>query len=138
MADADVIVVGAGVAGLVAACELAERGRRVLIVDQENAANIGGQAYWSFGGLFFVDSPEQRRLGIKDSHELGPPDRTGGGGGWASRTVTSWPFRTGWAPRGSTGRRTTGRGSGRMPTWISRRGRSAVGCASAGCRRSHS
>src|SRR6478609_7546099 len=58
MADADVIVVGAGLAGLVAACEAVERGRRVLIVDQENANNIGGQAFWSFGGLFFVDSHE--------------------------------------------------------------------------------
>ncbi|MEU7059503.1 FAD-binding dehydrogenase [Streptomyces sp. NPDC046197] len=68
--DADVIVVGAGLAGLVAAHELTSRGRRVALVDQENAANLGGQAYWSFGGLFLVDSPEQRRLGIKDSFEL--------------------------------------------------------------------
>ncbi|GGX69886.1 FAD-binding dehydrogenase [Streptomyces anandii] len=68
--DADVIVVGAGLAGLVAAHELTSRGRRVALVDQENAANLGGQAYWSFGGLFLVDTPEQRRLGIKDSFEL--------------------------------------------------------------------
>jgi hypothetical protein len=64
---ADAIVVGAGLAGLVAACELVERGLRVLILDQESSANLGGQAFWSFGGLFFVDSPEQRRLGIRDS-----------------------------------------------------------------------
>jgi predicted oxidoreductase len=68
--DADVIVVGAGLAGLVAAHELTSRGRRVALVDQENAANLGGQAYWSFGGLFLVDSPEQRRLRIKDSFDL--------------------------------------------------------------------
>ncbi|MGV9253342.1 FAD-binding dehydrogenase [Streptomyces sp. NPDC003697] len=68
--DADVIVVGAGLAGLVAAHELTSRGRRVALVDQESAANLGGQAYWSFGGLFLVDSPEQRRLRIKDSLEL--------------------------------------------------------------------
>ncbi|MFG2352257.1 FAD-binding dehydrogenase [Streptomyces sp. NPDC048521] len=68
--DADVIVVGAGLAGLVAAHEVTSRGRRVALVDQENAANLGGQAYWSFGGLFLVDSPEQRRLGIKDSLAL--------------------------------------------------------------------
>src|SRR6201990_1743402 len=74
MADADVIVVGAGLAGLVAACELVNGGLRVLIVDQENGANLGGQAFWSFGGLFFVDSPEQRRLGIRDSHELALQD----------------------------------------------------------------
>ncbi|MER6529688.1 FAD-binding dehydrogenase [Streptomyces sp. NPDC001508] len=68
--DADVIVVGAGLAGLVATHELTSRGRRVALVDQENAANLGGQAHWSFGGLFLVDSPEQRRLGIKDSFDL--------------------------------------------------------------------
>lgn len=75
--DADAIVVGAGLAGLVAACELADRGHRVLIVDQENSANLGGQAFWSFGGLFFVDSPEQRRLGIHDSPELALQDWLG-------------------------------------------------------------
>ncbi|MHA7652991.1 FAD-binding dehydrogenase [Mycobacterium sp. ML4] len=74
---ADAIVVGAGLAGLVAACELVDRGLRVLIVDQENSANFGGQAYWSFGGLFFVNSPEQRRLGIRDSHELALQDWLG-------------------------------------------------------------
>src|ERR1700739_4647754 len=74
---ADAIVVGAGLAGLVAACELVDRGLRVLIVDQENSANLGGQAYWSFGGLFFVDSPEQRRLGVHDSHELALQDWLG-------------------------------------------------------------
>jgi uncharacterized protein len=74
---ADVIVVGAGLAGLVAACEVVERGKRVLIVDQENNANLGGQAFWSFGGLFFVDSPEQRRLGVHDSYELALQDWLG-------------------------------------------------------------
>jgi len=75
--QADVIIVGAGLAGLVAACEVADRGKRVLIVDQENGANVGGQAFWSFGGLFFVDSPEQRRLGVHDSHELALQDWLG-------------------------------------------------------------
>jgi uncharacterized protein len=75
--QADVIIVGAGLSGLVAACEVVERGKRVLIVDQENAANLGGQAFWSFGGLFFVDSPEQRRLGVHDSHELALQDWLG-------------------------------------------------------------
>jgi predicted oxidoreductase len=74
---ADVIVVGAGLAGLVAACEVVDRGLRVLILDQENGANLGGQAFWSFGGLFFVDSPEQRRLGVRDSHELALQDWLG-------------------------------------------------------------
>ncbi len=91
--DADVIVVGAGLAGLVAACELVERGKRVLFVEQENAANLGGQAFWSFGGLFFVDSPEQRRMGIRDSHELALQDWLGTAG--FDRTEDYWPKQ--WA-----------------------------------------
>lgn len=75
--DADVIVVGAGLAGLVATHELTRRGKRVALVDQENAANLGGQAYWSFGGIFLVDSPEQRRMRIKDSFELAWSDWQG-------------------------------------------------------------
>ncbi|MBB4686226.1 FAD-binding dehydrogenase [Amycolatopsis jiangsuensis] len=68
--EPDAIVVGAGLAGLVATHELVRAGRRVLVLDQENRANLGGQAFWSLGGLLFVDSPEQRRLGIRDSYEL--------------------------------------------------------------------
>ena len=75
--DPDVIVVGAGLAGLVAAHELVKAGRRVVIVEQENRNNLGGQAFWSLGGLFFVDSPEQRRTGIKDSPELALQDWLG-------------------------------------------------------------
>ena len=91
--DADVIVVGAGLAGLVAACELVERGLRVLILDQENSANLGGQAFWSFGGLFFVNSPEQRRLGIRDSHELALQDWLGTAS--FDRPEDHWPRK--WA-----------------------------------------
>lgn len=72
--DADVIVVGSGLSGLVVAAELADHGRRVTIVDQESEERIGGQAHWSFGGLFLVDTPEQRRLGIRDSYELALDD----------------------------------------------------------------
>lgn len=79
-ADADVIVVGAGLAGLVATYELVQAGRKVLVVDQENADNLGGQAFWSLGGLFLVDSPEQRRMGIKDSYELALQDWLGSAG----------------------------------------------------------
>ena len=78
--DTDVIVVGAGLAGLVTAAELADAGRRVIVVDQEPRTNLGGQAYWSFGGLFLVDSPEQRRGGIKDSYELAWQDWQGSAG----------------------------------------------------------
>jgi uncharacterized protein len=75
--DADVIVVGAGLAGLTAAAEITDAGRRVLLLDQEGEQSLGGQAWWSFGGLFFVDSPEQRRLRIKDSRELAWQDWLG-------------------------------------------------------------
>ncbi|PZS25037.1 MAG: FAD-binding dehydrogenase [Pseudonocardiales bacterium] len=78
--DADVIVVGAGLAGLVAACELIDAGRTVVLVDQEPEQCLGGQAFWSFGGLFFVDSPEQRRVRIKDSFELAWQDWLGTAG----------------------------------------------------------
>lgn len=70
----DVIVVGAGLAGLVAACDIADGGRRVLLLEREGEQDLGGQAWWSFGGLFLVNSPEQRRLGIKDSLELARQD----------------------------------------------------------------
>ena len=70
----DVIVVGAGLAGLVATAELVEAGKRVIVLEQEPESSLGGQAWWSFGGLFLVDSPEQRRMGIKDSHDLARQD----------------------------------------------------------------
>src|SRR6201986_1404949 len=92
---ADVIVVGAGLAGLVAACEVVDRGLRVLILDQENAANLGGQAFWSFGGLFFVDSPEQRRFGVKDSFELAWSDWQGSAQFDRLADEDSWAVR--WA-----------------------------------------
>lgn len=90
---ADAIVVGGGLAGLVAAAELVDKGKRVILVDQENEANLGGQAFWSFGGLFFVDSPEQRRLGIKDSYDLALQDWMGTAG--FDREEDLWPRR--WA-----------------------------------------
>ena len=76
----DVIVVGAGLAGLVATAELTNAGKKVLLLDQEPEASLGGQAWWSFGGLFLVDSPEQRRMGIKDSQELAWQDWLGTAG----------------------------------------------------------
>ncbi len=94
MSDAaDVIIVGAGLAGLVAAAELADAGKRVLIVDQEPEQSLGGQAFWSFGGLFFVNSPEQRRLGIHDSYELAREDWMGTAG--FDREEDHWPRQ--WA-----------------------------------------
>lgn len=73
----DIIIIGAGLAGMTAAHEAILRGRRVLMLDQEGAQSLGGQAFWSLGGLFLVDSPEQRRLGIKDSAELAWSDWQG-------------------------------------------------------------
>lgn len=91
--SADAVVVGAGLAGLVAAHEIASAGRSVIVLDQEPPASLGGQAWWSFGGLFLVDSPEQRRMGVRDSVDLA----------WSDWTVTAafdreddtWPKR--WA-----------------------------------------
>src|ERR1700687_600715 len=91
--EADVIIVGAGLAGLVAAAELIGAGRRVIILEQEPEASLGGQAFWSFGGLFLVDSPEQRRLGIKDSFDLALQDWLGTAG--FDREEDLWPRR--WA-----------------------------------------
>lgn len=91
--DADVIVVGAGLAGLVAANELADAGKRVIVVDQEGEQNLGGQAFWSLGGLFLVDTPEQRRLGIRDSHDLALQDWMGTAG--FDRDEDHWPRK--WA-----------------------------------------
>src|SRR5688500_12231738 len=93
--DADAVVVGAGRAGLVAAHELADAGRSVVLLDQENEANLGGQAWWSFGGLFLVDTAEQRRMGIKDSFDLAWQDWEGSAG-W-DRDEDHWPRRWGRA-----------------------------------------
>ena len=90
---ADAIVVGAGLAGLVATAELADAGRRVILLDQEPEASLGGQAFWSLGGLMFVDSPEQRRLRIRDSRELAWQDWLGTAG--FDRPEDEWPRR--WA-----------------------------------------
>ena len=91
--DPDVIIVGAGLAGLVAAAELADAGKRVIVVDQEPEQTMGGQAFWSFGGLFLVDSPEQRRMGIRDSYDLAFEDWMGTAA--FDRPEDHWPRR--WA-----------------------------------------
>jgi predicted oxidoreductase len=91
--EADVIVIGAGLAGLVAAAEAAEAGKRVTVVDQEPEQSLGGQAFWSFGGLFLVDSQEQRRMRIRDSRELAWQDWVGTAG--FDRPEDHWPKK--WA-----------------------------------------
>ncbi|RUV62391.1 FAD-binding dehydrogenase [Mesorhizobium sp. M1A.F.Ca.IN.022.02.1.1] len=91
--DADVIIVSAGLAGLVAAAELAEAGKKIIIVDQEPEQSLGGQAFWSFGGLFLVDSPEQRRMRIRDSHDLAAADWMGTAA--FDRAEDFWPRK--WA-----------------------------------------
>ncbi|WP_106848987.1 FAD-binding dehydrogenase [Blastococcus sp. Marseille-P5729] len=126
--DTDVVVVGAGLAGLVAAAELVDAGRRVIIVEQEGEQNLGGQAHWSLGGLFLVDTPEQRRMGIKDSYELALQDwmgtadfgrdedywprqwaeayvdfATGEKRGWLHDQGMRWFPVVGWAERGGYG-----------------------------------
>ncbi|GAA4088128.1 MULTISPECIES: FAD-binding dehydrogenase [Streptomyces] len=91
--DADVIVIGAGLAGLVATAELADAGKKVILLDQEPEQSLGGQAHWSFGGLFLVDSPEQRRMRIKDSRALALQDWYGTAG--FDRAEDHWPRK--WA-----------------------------------------
>ncbi|HEY5320386.1 MAG TPA: FAD-binding dehydrogenase [Galbitalea sp.] len=89
----DAIIIGAGLSGLVAAAELADAGKRVVILEQEPEANLGGQAWWSFGGIFLIDSPEQRRLGVRDSLELARQDWLGSAG--FDREEDAWPRK--WA-----------------------------------------
>lgn len=86
---ADVVIVGAGLSGLVAACELIERRKRVILVDQEPRASLGGQAFWSLGGLFMIDTPEQRRMRIRDSLDLARQDWLGAAG--FDRAEDFWP-----------------------------------------------
>ncbi|MFK0683435.1 FAD-binding dehydrogenase [Ochrobactrum sp. BD67] len=93
MADADAIIIGAGLAGLAAAHELAAAGRKVILLEQEGENSIGGQAFWSLGGLFMVDSPEQRRVGIKDNIDLARQDWFGSA--QFDRPEDHWPKR--WA-----------------------------------------
>src|SRR4051812_42577027 len=110
--EADVIVVGGGLAGLVTATELADAGKRVTVLDQEGEQNLGGQAFWSFGGLFLVDSPEQRRMGIKDSHALALEDWMGTAG--FDREEDHWPRK--WAEL------FVGFAAGEMRSWLRKLG----------------
>ncbi|RWL46173.1 MAG: FAD-binding dehydrogenase [Mesorhizobium sp.] len=112
MADADVIIVGAGLAGLVAAAELTDAGRKVIIVDQEPEQSLGGQAFWSFGGLFLVDSPEQRRMRIRDSHDLALEDWMGTAA--FDRPEDFWPRK--WAEA------YVGFAAGEKRSWLIERG----------------
>jgi len=89
----DVIIIGAGLAGLVAAAELADVNRRVILLDQESEQNLGGQAFWAFGGLFLVDTPDQRRMRIRDSYDLALQDWMGTAG--FDREEDAWPRK--WA-----------------------------------------
>ncbi|HXW44436.1 MAG TPA: FAD-binding dehydrogenase [Streptosporangiaceae bacterium] len=110
--DADAIVIGAGLAGLVAAAELVAAGRRVILLDQEPEASLGGQAFWSFGGLFFVGSPEQRLMGIHDSYDLALQDWLGSAG--FDRPQDEWPRR--WAEA------YVGFASGEKRSWLHAKG----------------
>ncbi len=93
MSEADVIIIGGGLAGLAAAHELAKRGKKAILLDQEGEQNLGGQAFWSLGGLMMINSPEQRRMGIKDSLELARADWMGSA--QFDREEDAWPRR--WA-----------------------------------------
>lgn len=98
--DTDVVIVGAGLSGLVAAREIHRAGLRAVVIDQEGPQDLGGQAWWSFGGLFLVDSPEQRRLGVRDSFDLAWQDWRGSAA-WdrldGDHPEDEWAERWGWA-----------------------------------------
>ncbi len=111
--DCDLLVIGGGLAGLVAATEATARGLKVIVLDQEGEQNLGGQAFWSLGGLFFVDSPEQRFMRVRDSLDLARQDWMG-----------SAQFDR---------RKTTGRANGRKPISTSPPAKSARGCIRSAC-----
>jgi len=114
--SADIVVIGAGLAGLVAAAEAADAGRTVIVLDQEPAASLGGQAYWSLGGLFLVDSPEQRRFGVHDNAELALSDWLGSAG--FDRPEDHWPRK--WAEA------YVQFAAGEMRSWIKEQGISLI------------
>lgn len=89
----DAIIIGGGITGLTAAMEITNRGKKVLLLEQETEENLGGQAFWSFGGLFLIDSPQQRRMGIRDSYDLARQDWMGTAG--FDRKEDHWPRQ--WA-----------------------------------------
>lgn len=72
--QADHIIVGAGLAGITTAIELLNNNQKVLIIDRDTEAKMGGLAKLSFGGMFFVDSPIQRKRGIKDNPDIALKD----------------------------------------------------------------
>ena len=110
--DADAIIVGAGLAGLVAAAELIEAHKKIIILDQEPEQSLGGQAFWSLGGIFLVDSREQRRMGIRDSHTLALQDWLGTAA--FDRAEVHWPRR--WAEA------YVAFAAGEKRTWLRKRG----------------
>lgn len=90
----DVLIIGGGLAGIVAALELLNQGKRVTLVDRDTAENFGGLARESFGGILVVGSDEQRRAGIADTPELALQDWLSFGA-FTPADTNSWPQR--WA-----------------------------------------
>src|SRR5436305_6819633 len=74
--QADVVVIGAGIAGLVATLELLDGGRSVILLDRCRPEELGGLAREAFGGMFMVDTPEQRRSRVHDDVQLALADWT--------------------------------------------------------------
>lgn len=70
----DVLIIGGGIAGIATALDLLDGGKSVLLLDRDRESAFGGLARESFGGMFFVDSPEQRRQGIRDAVDLARRD----------------------------------------------------------------
>ncbi len=90
--ESDILIIGAGIAGLVAAHECLEHGRSVTLVERHDETRVGGLARWAFGGMALVGTPLQKRLGVRDTPELALSD-------WHSFAEFAdsdvWPMR--WA-----------------------------------------
>ena len=91
----DVVIVGGGLAGIVAALELLDAGRRVTLLDRDAESAFGGLARESFGGIFLVGTPEQQRSGIRDTPELALHDWLSFGDFGRDAAAELWPRR--WA-----------------------------------------
>lgn len=127
MVKTDIAIVGGGLAGLVAAYEAVKRGRKVVLLDQEGPQSLGGQAFWSLGGLMMIDTPEQRRMGIRDSRDLAAQDWMGSAGFDRPEDANpaAWPRRIWISPPGRCGGICTAWGCAGFRWWAGPRGAGA-------------
>lgn len=88
--DADIIVIGGGIAGLAAAIEASAAGRRILVIE---ANSVGGGHAVKAGGFALVGTPLQEKKGYRDSPEIAERDLLAWGEDadpeWVRRYVTA-------------------------------------------------